>query len=381
MNASSTFTQEPLMADVLLARSGDRDAFARLVDGCANTVTSIVLAIVRDLQACEDIAQDVFLSAWSNLKKLRNPDSFLPWLRQTARNQANTWLRERIRERATTCQADEMLAQAADPRMDTAANMLASEERSLLYKVIESLPEEAREVVTLYYREGRSTAQVAMLLEMREEAVRQRLSRARAQLRDDLLERFGKVASRSAAPATFTAGIMTALTMAAPTAVAGTAAGSAAGAGKAGLGLLGKVFANTLPGAVGGLMGVYYGMRRELMDADSPEEKQALKKMGLLAGIAVLGAVASFGVTNMTHQVWPGLVGYSGFSIVMILLYVVRLPQITEKRRQRQVEQNPELAASFAKQRNRARAMVVLGFSVGWATMIWALWMVSQRGA
>ena len=84
---------QSLESDVLLASNGDEAAFRRLVDESANTVCSIALAIVRNVQASEDVAQEVFLAAWSNLKKLRNPASFLPWLRQVTRNQAHLWRR------------------------------------------------------------------------------------------------------------------------------------------------------------------------------------------------------------------------------------------------------------------------------------------------
>src|SRR5437868_10180368 len=81
--------------DVVSAASGDRDAFVRLVEAYADVVSSIALAIVRDLHASQDVAQEVFLVAWRDVRKLRNPSSFLPWLRQITRNRANQWLRDR----------------------------------------------------------------------------------------------------------------------------------------------------------------------------------------------------------------------------------------------------------------------------------------------
>ena len=75
------------------ARSGDRAAYGRIVAGCQNTVTAIALAITRDVPASEDIAQDAFLSAWQHIRRLQNPASFLPWLRQITRNLARDHLR------------------------------------------------------------------------------------------------------------------------------------------------------------------------------------------------------------------------------------------------------------------------------------------------
>src|SRR4051794_26360974 len=84
---------------VLAAAEGDREAFARLVDATGSLVCSIAVAILRDVEMSRDVAQDVFLAAWQNLRKLRNPASFLPWLRQMTRNQAHQALRGKVRLR------------------------------------------------------------------------------------------------------------------------------------------------------------------------------------------------------------------------------------------------------------------------------------------
>src|SRR4051794_5851125 len=78
---------------VRAAAQGDAEAFARLVDASRTLVCSIALAILRDVEASQDVAQDVFLAAWRDLGKLRNPASFLPWLRQMTRNRAHHVLR------------------------------------------------------------------------------------------------------------------------------------------------------------------------------------------------------------------------------------------------------------------------------------------------
>jgi RNA polymerase sigma factor (sigma-70 family) len=91
----------PLDSLVRAAAGGDRDAFADVVDRTRTLVCSIAMAILRDVEASQDVAQDVFLSAWRDLRKLREPASFLPWLRQMTRNRAHHVLRSRGRPRAT----------------------------------------------------------------------------------------------------------------------------------------------------------------------------------------------------------------------------------------------------------------------------------------
>ena len=99
----------------------------------------------------------------------------------------------------------------ADPRPDAAARIVAREEAAALAEALAALPDDTREVLTLFYREGQSVAQVAELLDLTEAAVRKRLSRARQSLRAAVLERVGETLKTSAPGAAFTAGILAAL--------------------------------------------------------------------------------------------------------------------------------------------------------------------------
>src|SRR5690606_38740116 len=97
------------------AAGGDRDAYGRIVAASQNAVTAVALAITRDVPASEDIAQDAFLSAWQQLKRLHSPDSFLPWLRQITRNLARDHLRGGRRRPIDGEAAELAIAHAADP--------------------------------------------------------------------------------------------------------------------------------------------------------------------------------------------------------------------------------------------------------------------------
>ncbi len=83
-------------------------------------------------------------------------------------------------------------------------------------QAIDALPDDTREVVTLFYRENCSVEHVARLLDLSEAAVKQRLSRARARLRADLAARFGKVLARTAPGSALAAAIAAAVKVAAP---------------------------------------------------------------------------------------------------------------------------------------------------------------------
>ncbi|CAM5217639.1 RNA polymerase sigma factor [Alishewanella longhuensis] len=86
--------EQQLQPDVTAAIAGDKQAFGRLIRRCQNSVSSIALAIVKDLDASEEVCQQVFIAAWQQVGSLQNPASFLPWVRQITRYRAYSYLRE-----------------------------------------------------------------------------------------------------------------------------------------------------------------------------------------------------------------------------------------------------------------------------------------------
>lgn len=255
----STETLEIMLQNELpAARKGCMQSYGRIVQGCQNTVTAIALAITRDVQASEDIAQEAFIKAWQQLTQLNNASSFLPWLRQITRNLARDWLRAN-RNRPLSGEAAEIaISMAADPSPNGVDAMARVEEELVAEEIISALPEDSREALLLYYREGQSSQQVAMLLGLSDAAVRKRLSRARTSVREEMLKRFGEFARSTAPGAAFTALISSALMLAAPgtasaVIIASGAGVAGTGAGKLGLGGLGASTASS--GAAAGTIG------------------------------------------------------------------------------------------------------------------------------
>ncbi|MEO1088436.1 MAG: sigma factor, partial [Acidobacteriota bacterium] len=133
MSADNPTLDARLEKSVIAAVAGDAGAFADLVAASQSAVTSIALAICRDVAASEEVAQEVYLLAWRRLGDLRNPASFLPWIRQVTRYTAKTRMRDARTERRrlgstpSPRDLDALLADAADPRPGADAELLDRE--------------------------------------------------------------------------------------------------------------------------------------------------------------------------------------------------------------------------------------------------------------
>lgn len=321
---------------------GDRDAYGRIVIASQNTVTAVALAITRDVPASEDIAQEAFLSAWHHLPRLKNPSSFLPWLRQITRNLAHDHLRGR-RNRLLEGEAAELAIQhAADPDGCPLEQALDAERDAVAADLISELPEESREALLLYYREGQSSKQVAMLLGLSDAAVRKRLSRARQSVRDDLLTRFGEFARSSAPSAAFAVGVTATLGITKPAAAAGLGIATKSIAGslfaRFALGFAGAASG----GLLGGLVAAWFARGTLLDYADDESERRALRRfvhryMGL--SLAMIAAIIA------THVVFRDeLHTFVAIAVALLLMnwqLLVMLPRLVDPLMARDARRDP----------------------------------------
>lgn len=323
MTTFAASIDQTLERELPAAASGCQHAYGRIVLACQNTVTAIALAITRDRQASEDIAQEAFVKGWQQLHQLRSATSFLPWLRQITRNLARDWLRAQ-RGRPLTGEAAEVaMGMAADPSPGAADRLQRVEEEIAAEDIISTLPADSREVLLLYYREGQRSQQVADLLGLSDAAVRKRLSRARALVREGLLQRFGEFARSSAPSAAFATAVVSMVLVAAPgTASAAVLLGTGVGLGGSKLGLGGASVAggtamgsltatlgqlHVLPaeswgavigGVAGGAIGSYLGGRFLMSYTETEGERSQVRRFlylniitGMVWCLAILLAV------------------------------------------------------------------------------------------
>ena len=68
------------------AQRGDREAFDALARMAGDRCMAIAFRILRDFDLADDAVQTALLTAWSEIRSLRNPDRFEPWLHRILTN-------------------------------------------------------------------------------------------------------------------------------------------------------------------------------------------------------------------------------------------------------------------------------------------------------
>lgn len=175
-------TERPLV-DAL--RRGEPSAFDAVYARYRGRIYGFLLRLSRRVDVAEDLFQETFLKLARNAPRLAEDTDLPAWLFTVARN---AWVSHRRwsmldLSRLVAIDDDAMPpASAADP--DARADAARAMER--LERAMEALPPASREVLLLVGVEGFEQEQVAEMLGIKYDALRQRLARARAQLAERL---------------------------------------------------------------------------------------------------------------------------------------------------------------------------------------------------
>ncbi|MFZ6026606.1 MAG: RNA polymerase sigma factor [Chloroflexota bacterium] len=190
----STETDSSLKA----LQNGDRQAFAHFMEMNSAKIYRLALKMTGNPQDAEDILQETFLKAYRGIKNFAGRSSLSTWLYRIATNEALMSLRKK---QLSTVSLDEPLVgeegeqeprQIVDWCCLPEKELLSTETRHWLDKAIGRLSPALRVVFLLRDVEGLSTLEAAQALDLSEEAVKTRLSRARMRLREDLSVYFGE---------------------------------------------------------------------------------------------------------------------------------------------------------------------------------------------
>lgn len=132
--------------------------------------------IVRNPSDAEDVVSDVLLKYMDSRKDFENEEHLKAWLIRAAVNRSRDMMTAFWRKKQAVWDETVLEIPAAEP-----------EDRGLIESVLR-LPERYREALYLYYYEDYSVAEIASMLRVTQSAVKTRLQRGRAMLKEELKE-------------------------------------------------------------------------------------------------------------------------------------------------------------------------------------------------
>ena len=144
--------------DVRRCRSGDGEAYRRLVERHQGRVASMMWRFSRDPESHEELVQNVFVEAYVSLPRYRPTGAFSHWLARIATRVGYRFWKEQARERAhPTVSLDEWDHLPAD----NPDEMAPSQAAELLHRLLGQLPPRDRLVLTLQFLEAHTVEQIA----------------------------------------------------------------------------------------------------------------------------------------------------------------------------------------------------------------------------
>ena len=161
------------------AMAGDREAFTELGRLWIDRLYAVARLILRDGDRAQDATQEALIVAWRDLRGLRDPDRFEPWLRRLL---VNACYRE-ARKDKRRLHAEGQVRPLAEGFPDPA---LASADRDELTRAFAGLSPEQRALIVLHFYLGLPMQETALALGLPVGTVKSRLHRTIQQMRSTL---------------------------------------------------------------------------------------------------------------------------------------------------------------------------------------------------
>lgn len=166
------------------AKMGDQAAFAALLRTHQAMVFSLAHHFFRDRALAEDMAQEVFIHLYQNLASIESPAHLKFWLRRVASHRCIDYSR---RHKMQTVNVEEA------PELVSSYDWPDSIMQTTLRRLVATLPEKPRLIVTLRYQEDLDPTEIAEILDMPLNTVKSHLRRSLTILREKVIRRLGEV--------------------------------------------------------------------------------------------------------------------------------------------------------------------------------------------
>jgi RNA polymerase sigma-70 factor (ECF subfamily) len=186
--------------------NGQRNAFDQLVQRYKATIFSLALKHLGNFHDAQDIVQEAFLQAYTQLPTLKDASKFGAWLRRITLNLCHAQHRQqKVKWVPLATERDDMNRSGALAYEHTLGRILPEtlvcypnreiervELREIILKALKTLSETLRATFTLYHIDGFDYREIATRLGVPEGTVKRRLHDARKKFKEEVIMMIGK---------------------------------------------------------------------------------------------------------------------------------------------------------------------------------------------
>lgn len=155
------------------AINGDERAFTELILNYQQDLYKIALTKLNTEYDIEEAIQETMISAFKNIKKLKDIEKFKKWIIKILINKCNEIYRKKLLRLVPLDEVDIY-----------ETNNLEIESKLNFYSIIKSLDKKEKTIIVLYYSEKYTTKEIAEILNKNENTIKTILRRAKIKLRN-----------------------------------------------------------------------------------------------------------------------------------------------------------------------------------------------------
>ncbi|MCK5848873.1 MAG: RNA polymerase sigma factor [Caldisericia bacterium] len=162
-----------------LAKRGDSEAMTTIYQEFGEEILRAAYGISKNKDDAQDIASEAFVSFFKSIEKFDTKYPIRPWLHRIAHNQANSFFRKKNRY-ITGTECFKNYSNEFEDRVDEV--MMDSEEVKIMNVCMQELKPQDKKLLELFYIEGFSISDVAIVIDIPEGTVKSRLFSVRKKL-------------------------------------------------------------------------------------------------------------------------------------------------------------------------------------------------------
>lgn len=168
--------------------NGNVQAFEKIVESYQDMVYTLAFRVLKNREEAEEIAQDVFIKIYQSLNKFNQKSKLSTWIYRITYNTTINRFRSSKRQPTTTEINDSTEFQSGSAP-DALFEMRVEEKKKFINNAIQKLEETDRILITLYYFEELSIAEIAEIVGISAQNVKVKLHRSRQKLYNDLVNK------------------------------------------------------------------------------------------------------------------------------------------------------------------------------------------------